>query len=95
MTYDVYLFVATGCGACSDYWPRFSEVAIPYRRAGMRIYVGDIATNTKAARLAQELNIEATPTTVFVSRDGEQKRYIGSITAKQLERAFDAAYKAW
>lgn len=94
MTYDVYLFVATGCGACTDYWPRFSDVAIPYRRAGLRIYVGDIASNMKAARLAQEMNIEATPTTVFVDSSGQQKRYIGAITTRQLERAFDAAYKA-
>lgn len=89
MNNHVYLFVATGCSACTDYWPRFREICLPYMRKGMRVYVGDITNSYNAQKLAEQFKIEATPTTIVNTQRG-LKTLVGAVTARQLENAFNA-----
>ena len=83
----VFVFIAEGCPACHEYLPRFKQVAAPARARGLPIGIYDVARDRKAAQFAQRLKIDATPTTIVLTRDGKLRKYIGGISAAEITRA--------
>lgn len=85
MTPAVLIFVATGCGACHNYVPRIEKLVEPYRRAGMEVYIRDIAKNERALAQAEKFGVRATPTTFFRTRSGAVTRRVGALHDAQIQ----------
>lgn len=78
----VFVFVAEGCAACHDYWPKFEREA-----AGAPFPVGvyDLANeNPQVQSFAEKLGVRATPTTVVMTSDGKLKKLEGSLPVAQI-----------
>lgn len=85
------VFVQDGCGACHEYMRRFDRVAPPYHQngRGIPIQVGDLASEAAAMRLAERFDIEATPTTIGITRTGTTIKLVGAVETKHIRQMFE------
>lgn len=79
---DVIAFVMRGCGACTEYMPRFRKVARPYARS-LGIAVIDV-DDPRAQKLADFYGIRATPTTVLPKLGKKAEGALGDAQIAQM-----------
>lgn len=85
----VLVFVQTGCGACEEYMQRFDRIAPEYQKRGVTVQLGDLARSRNAIRMADRFKIEATPTTIGLTRTGNTVRLEGSVENRHIKQMFD------
>ena len=85
----VLVFVQAGCPACTEYMKRFDKIAPAYQKKGIPIQVGDLANSRNAYSMANKHRIEATPTTIGITRNGGIIRLEGSVEDQHIRRMFE------
>ncbi len=83
----ILIFVASGCGACHEYQPRFKKLSQPY---DIDIHVLNIA-HRDGARYMAEFGIRATPTTVVIDGPRERFRRIGNLPDNEIVAVLNRA----
>lgn len=95
MAAEVLVFVASGCGACHDYMPRFAALAKPLHAQGqIRVRVIDLARGGQGEMLARQYKVEATPTTIVLRPGKAPLRRIGSLAEKDIRQLLTQALRA-
>jgi len=91
----VLVFVQTGCPACDEFMRRFDPIAGPYHRSGqVPVQIGDVARGGyRTLSLADAFKVEATPTTVGVTRTGETIRLIGAVDNRHIKQMFENVWR--
>lgn len=84
----VVKFFANGCPPCGEYKPVFDEVA---DRMGGDILMVEVDVDLAPA-LYSKYDIQATPTTIFLSSGKELNRVEGKMTTEGLEAMIKSAF---
>lgn len=87
----VLVFVQQGCPACEEYMARFDRFAQSYHREGrVPVQVGDVGRGGyRTLSLADAFKVEATPTTIGVTRGGDVIRLIGAVENHHIKQMFE------
>lgn len=89
----VVVFVMKGCGHCEDYLPTFRQVARNWNRTVPAYEIRVDKMNEEQTRFADRMKIEATPTTVAVSRrSGGAVRLEGAQAPEAVNFLFQKAH---
>jgi len=92
MAADVLVFVASGCGACHDYMPKFTRLARPlHDQRRIRVQVIDLARGGPGAALAAQHKIEATPTTIVLRPGRKPHKRVGSLDEAEIQKLLTLA----
>lgn len=76
-----------GCGHCEEFMPRLHPVAARYSQCGVPTVAIDATQNS---RLADGLNIEATPTVIVMRKGKTVKKYPKALEDAELEELYSA-----
>lgn len=86
----VLVFVMQGCGACSEYMPRFSRVVRPFHQRGLPVHIIDVNADKRSVAFADRLKIKSTPTTLVMGRRGAVRRE-GAIPDSEIKKILEQA----
>ena len=92
MANTVIVFLATGCGHCTEFVPRFRRIAVRYR-AHVPIHLIDLARKGALGQaLANFYKVDGTPTTVVTSPDGRLVAKVsGAISNQKIVELLEQA----
>lgn len=89
----VVVFVMKGCGHCEDYLPTFRQVARSWNRTVPAYEIRVDKMTEEQTRFADRMKVEATPTTVAVSRrSGGAMRLEGAQSPAAVNYLFQQAH---
>lgn len=80
-----------GCGHCEEFLPRANATAQRYAHCGVPTVMIDATANT---RLADGLNISATPTLIVLRRGRTVQRFNRGLEDNELEATYQALAKS-
>lgn len=78
----VFVFAQHGCPACDEFLPRFKQLA---GGAPFPVGVYHLGDGGRGDELATALKINATPTTVVMTRGGKFLKKVGAIADRALQ----------
>lgn len=89
--YVVTVWHQPGCGHCEEFLPRANATAQRFAHCGVPTVMIDATNNT---RLADGLNISATPTVIVLKRGRTAQRFNRGLEDNELEAIYQSLAKS-